>query len=127
MRDWLGISVKECNRTRYCPPRHRTPLKPLDGCSKCVTMMRQAITDMPYVAASLDRRYELRSLWARGKANELLGRLEAGAYTRPLSSSTSAVSDTKYTMNTPSYRRTPPKHPLNNPKIHPLYHTKRLR
>jgi len=78
-------------------------------------MMRQAITDMPYVAASLDRRYELRSLWARGKANELLGRLEAGAYTRPLSSSTSAVSDTKYTMKTAKSPFTPPIHPLNSP------------
>ena len=42
-----------------------------------MTMTWQAISDRPYVAASLDRRYELRSIWARGQANELLGRLEA--------------------------------------------------
>jgi hypothetical protein len=35
----------------------------------------------------------------------------AGAYTRPLLRSTSAVSDTKYTLNTPSY----PKHPVHTP------------
>ena len=41
--------------------------------------------------------------------------LEAGAYPRPLFSSTRAVYDTKkYTLNTPSYPLTPPKHLLNN-------------
>ena len=40
---------------------------------------------------------------------------QAGAYTCPLFSSTRAVSDTKYILNTPSYLLMPPKHPLNNP------------
>jgi len=35
---------------------------------------------------------------------------EAGAFTRPLFSSTWAVSDTKYTLNTPSSRLMPPEH-----------------
>ena len=37
----------------------------------------------------------------------------AGAYTRPLFSSTCAVSVTKYTQNTPYYPLTPAKHPLS--------------
>ena len=43
------------------------------------------------------------------------GSSAAGAYTRPLSCSTRAVSDIKNIINNPSYRLTPPKHPLNNP------------
>ena len=43
------------------------------------------------------------------------GIFEAGAYTRPHFSSKSAVSDTKYTLNTAYYPRRPPTHPLNNP------------
>jgi hypothetical protein len=42
---------------------------------------------------------------------------KAGAYTRTLLSSTWAVSDTRYTLNTPrhsKYLLTPPKHPLYN-------------
>ena len=39
---------------------------------------------------------------------------EAGAHTFPLLTSTSAVSDTKCTLNIPEYPPTPPKHPLNN-------------
>ena len=39
----------------------------------------------------------------------------AGAYTRPLFGSTSAVSDTKYTLDTPYYPPKPTEHPLNNP------------
>jgi len=42
-------------------------------------------------------------------------RLAAGASTRPLFSSTRAVSDTKYTLHIPLYPRTPPKRPPNNP------------
>jgi len=39
---------------------------------------------------------------------------EAGAYTRPLFSSTGAVSYTQYTLNTLQYTLTPLEHPLNN-------------
>jgi len=53
--------------------------------------------------------------------------LEAGAYTRPLFSSTCAVSDTKYTLHNLSYSLTPPQHPLSNPCMHPLYHRNRVR
>jgi len=44
------------------------------------------------------------------------GGSSAGAYTRPLLSSTRAISDTKHTLTTPYYPLTPPKrpHPLNN-------------
>jgi hypothetical protein len=51
-----------------------------------------------------------------GKAGEL----EAGAHTRPPYCSTLAVSDANYTLYTP-------KHPINNPLMHPLSHSKRLR
>jgi len=55
------------------------------------------------------------------------GHLEAGAYTRRLFSSTSAVSDAKLTLiahsNIPP---TPSKHPLNDRQLHPLSHRKRL-
>ena len=40
---------------------------------------------------------------------------KAGAYTHPLFSSTSAVSDPKYTLDTPCTTLTTPKHPLNTP------------
>jgi len=47
-------------------------------------------------------------------------RHESGAYTRPHFSSTSAISDAKYTSNTPSYRLTPAKRPVNkHPQINP--------
>jgi hypothetical protein len=39
----------------------------------------------------------------------------AGAYTRPLFSSTWAASDTKYTPDTPCYPLTHPTNPLDNP------------
>jgi hypothetical protein len=44
-----------------------------------------------------------------------------GAYTRPLLSSTCAVSNTKYTLNTPQYPLTLHKHPLNKHEhqVHP--------
>ena len=37
-----------------------------------------------------------------------------------------AVSDTKYTLHTPLYPVTPPKHPLNTPCMHPPSHRERL-
>ena len=37
-----------------------------------------------------------------------------------------AISDTKCTPNTPRHPMTPPKHPLNNPSMHPISHRKRL-
>jgi hypothetical protein len=40
---------------------------------------------------------------------------QAGAYTRPLLSSNSAVSDSKEIPNTPGNPQTPPKHRINNP------------
>ena len=52
---------------------------------------------------------------------------KAGAYTRSLSSSTSAVPYPKYTLSTPKYPVIPPKHPLGNPYMHTLSHRKRLR
>jgi len=55
------------------------------------------------------------------------GVLGAGAYTRPLFSSTCAVFDTKYILNTPRNPLTPPTHPPNNPYMHSLSHRKRLR
>jgi len=39
----------------------------------------------------------------------------AGAYARPLFSSTSAVSDAKYTLHTPYFPLSPPVNSLNNP------------
>ena len=39
----------------------------------------------------------------------------AGAYTRPLFSSTLRVADTTYALNTPSSALTPPGHPQINP------------
>jgi hypothetical protein len=44
-----------------------------------------------------------------------LRRLHPGAYTRPLLSSTSAVPDIKYTLDTPSSAIIPAKHPLKEP------------
>ena len=46
-------------------------------------------------------------------------RRPAGAYTRPLFSSTCADSDTKYTLHTPQYPRMPPGHPLNTSSTTP--------
>ena len=51
----------------------------------------------------------------------------AGAYTRPLFSSTGAVSDTKHTLYNPYYPLTPPKHLFYNPLTQPLSNTKCLR
>ena len=52
--------------------------------------------------------------------------LEAGAYICLLFSSTLAVSDTKYSPNTPQYPLIPPKHPLDILYMLPLSHGKRL-
>ena len=38
-----------------------------------------------------------------------------------------SLSGTKSTLDTTSYTLTPSIHPLNNPQMHPLSHTKRLR
>ena len=43
----------------------------------------------------------------------------AGACTRPLFSSTWAVSETRCTLHTPWYPFTHPKHPVNNPQSDP--------
>jgi len=51
---------------------------------------------------------------------------KAGAYTRPLFSSTSAVSDTKAHPEQPQYPMPPTEHTRNNPKLHPLSHRRRL-
>ena len=59
-----------------------------------------------------DFRQVLRSLLA---SLEQETGLQAGAYTRPLPSSTSAIVDTNYTLNSPKYLLTPPARPLNNP------------
>ena len=56
-----------------------------------------------------------------------LGNPAAGAYPRPLLSSTSAVSDTKYTPDTPFYPLTPPRYLLNDPCTQPIFHRKRSR
>jgi hypothetical protein len=59
------------------------------------------------------------SLGKKAKTNDTS--LKAGAYTRPLSSSTSAVSDTKYTLKhpllSPDTPQTPPQQPLHAPPI----------
>ena len=39
----------------------------------------------------------------------------AGTYTRPLFSSTWAISNTQHTLNSPKYPATPPEHPLKRP------------
>ena len=48
---------------------------------------------------------------ARDAVGDPIPGAAAGAYTRPLFSSTGAVSGTKYTINTPSYTRSPPHTP----------------
>jgi hypothetical protein len=68
----------------------------------------------------------MKDIWQK-QVDQIAGLIEAGAYTRPSVSSTWAISDTKYTLNTPSYPPIPPEHPLNNPSMHPLFHGNSLR
>jgi CRP-like cAMP-binding protein len=71
-------------------------------------------TLLPHVRSTLHAIVAHRAL-RRYPAFQRLSHDQAGAYTRQLLSSTSPLSDTKYTLDIPRYPLIPHKHPLNNP------------
>jgi hypothetical protein len=85
------------------------PAAPYRGCDTALPLVYEV------------HRVAVLALGVHGRAPQ---HLEAGAYTRPLLSSTRAVSEIKAHPKRPS---TPPdtgKHPPTTPYVHPLSHTK---